>query len=195
MTTHPADPGKDRGDGRSDGRVQHPAEDHDDELTVLLGPGTGHLMPPPGTFERVRRTAARRRSLRAAAAAGIGLAFAAAVALPLTLTLNGPAAPPDPVPPAAPPAAGTSLPGRTAPSAPAPAPSRSAGPTAIPQRPTGLPRRRPSTPSGRLRDSLDPTPTATARRAGDGRLASPPAVTGSTRTTSPTSPTKPEVTP
>ncbi|WP_234482736.1 hypothetical protein [Streptomyces sp. MBT49] len=84
-----------------------PASDPDDPLTVILRPAPGHLGPPPGRYEEIRRGAARRRLVRTAAGAGAACAVAAlAVLLPLHLTAaDGPARPTVPLAP--PPATGT----------------------------------------------------------------------------------------
>lgn len=92
----------------------------DDPLAVILRPTTDHLSPPPGRYETIRRTAARRRLLRTAAGVGLACAAAALVALPLNLvtreTHDSPAPPTVPlVPPA------TS--GRTAHPTPTPKPN------------------------------------------------------------------------
>ncbi|WP_327318163.1 hypothetical protein [Streptomyces sp. NBC_01235] len=79
-----------------------PDLDPDDPLAVILRPASGHLGPPPGRYEEIRRGASRRRLLRAAAGVGATCAVAAlAVLLPLRLTASD--APVRPVVPLAPP--------------------------------------------------------------------------------------------
>ncbi|MGC3002009.1 hypothetical protein ACPF8X_27450, partial [Streptomyces sp. G35A] len=41
----------------------------DDPLLIVLRPDAGHLGPPPGRYEAIRRAASRRRLLRAATGA------------------------------------------------------------------------------------------------------------------------------
>ncbi|MDX2828369.1 hypothetical protein PV416_46835, partial [Streptomyces ipomoeae] len=60
-----------------------PEFEADDPLAVLLRPPADHLGPPPGRYEAIRRTASRRRLLRAAAGAATACAVAALVALPV----------------------------------------------------------------------------------------------------------------
>ncbi|MDX3646477.1 hypothetical protein P1P70_45370, partial [Streptomyces sp. MB09-02B] len=55
----------------------------DDPLTVLLRPPADRLGPPPGRYETIRRTAARRRLVRAAAGAAAACATVALIVLPL----------------------------------------------------------------------------------------------------------------
>ncbi|MFG2575900.1 hypothetical protein [Streptomyces sp. NPDC048481] len=95
-----------------------PDLDPDDPLTVILRPPAGHLGPPPGRYEQIRRGAARRRTLRAA---GVGAACAVtvlAVLLPLRATSSD--APARPTTPLAPPpvTGGPSTGPRPAPSLP-----------------------------------------------------------------------------
>jgi hypothetical protein len=79
-----------------------PDLDPDDPLTVILRPTPGHLVPPPGRYEEIRRGASRRRLLRTAAGAGVTCAVAAlAVLVPLRLTAHE--APARPTVPLAPP--------------------------------------------------------------------------------------------
>jgi hypothetical protein len=142
----------------------------DDGLAALLHPDPVLLAPPDGSFERIRRTAARRRTVRAAVGGGLTLALAAAVAWPVYLAAVP--RPPVPVRPAAPPAAST----------PSPTAPRSARPTPRPQRPT-------APAGGRGRTAA---PSSEPRR--DGRTArrpEPTAVPGGTRSPVPsTSPSR-----
>ncbi|MFI5822516.1 hypothetical protein ACIA8I_25965 [Streptomyces rishiriensis] len=79
-----------------------PDLDPDDPLTVILRPPTGHLGPPPGRYEEIRRGAVRRRTLRTAAGVGAACAVTVfAVLLPLRLTASD--APVRPTTPLAPP--------------------------------------------------------------------------------------------
>ncbi|MCQ9129457.1 hypothetical protein [Streptomyces hilarionis] len=81
-----------------------PELDPDDPLTVVLRPPAGHLGPPPGRYEQIRRGAVRRRALRTAAGVGAACAVTVlAVLLPLRLTSSD--APVRPTPPLAPPPA------------------------------------------------------------------------------------------
>lgn len=98
----------------------------DDPLAVILRPPAAHLGPPPGRYEEIRRTASRRRLVRAAAGAGVTCAVAVLVALPLHLTASS--APTTPTVPLAPPAVRPAAPDRPSPSpTPAsPGPSRRA---------------------------------------------------------------------
>ncbi|MFI7294159.1 hypothetical protein [Streptomyces sp. NPDC050121] len=108
-----------------------PDLDPDDPLTVILRPTPGHLGPPPGRYEEIRRGAARRRVLRAAAGVGATCAVAAlAVLLPLRLTASD--APARPTVPLAPPPMSSSptmptpspsVPSSSMPSPPTPSPS------------------------------------------------------------------------
>ncbi|USQ83764.1 hypothetical protein NFX46_08140 [Streptomyces phaeoluteigriseus] len=75
----------------------------DDPLTVILRPPSGHLAPPPGHYEAVRRGAVRRRLLRTAVAVGATCAVATLALLPLRL--GGSEAPAAPTVPMAPPPA------------------------------------------------------------------------------------------
>ncbi|MFB7497409.1 hypothetical protein ACFC09_22470 [Streptomyces sp. NPDC056161] len=71
----------------------------DDPLAVILRPPAEHLGPPAGRYAAIRRTAARRKLLRAAAGAGLTCAVAALVALPLHLASSTPASPTVPLAP------------------------------------------------------------------------------------------------
>ncbi|MFE2587213.1 hypothetical protein [Streptomyces sp. NPDC059378] len=82
-----------------------PDFDPDDPLAVILRPAPEYLGPPPGRYEAIRRSAGRRRLLRAAA--GFGLTCAAAVLVALPLHPSTPEAPVSPVVPLAPPPAGS----------------------------------------------------------------------------------------
>lgn len=121
-----------------------PDLDPADPLTVILRPtAAGHLGPPPGRYEEIRRGAVRRRLLRTAAGAGAACGIAAlAVLLPLHLTASdGPARPVVPLAP--PPVSG-------APSAAPPSPS--------PVPTTGRPTERGATPAPDPGRRLPPTP-------------------------------------
>ncbi|OPF71659.1 hypothetical protein VT50_0233725 [Streptomyces antioxidans] len=115
---------------RCDDGPEHigPEREPDDPLAVILRPPSDYLGPPPGRYEAVRRTAARRRLLRTAAGVGVSCAVAVLIALPLRSASPEPPARPT-VPLAPPPTTG-----RTAP----PLPSAPTGPSVSP---------RPSTPS------------------------------------------------
>ncbi|MEW2464246.1 hypothetical protein AB0919_04395 [Streptomyces sp. NPDC046994] len=102
----------------------------DDPLTVILRPPAEHLGVPPGRYEAIRRTAARRRLLRAAA--GIGASCAVAVLVALPLHLASPGAPASPAVPLAPPPASGHV-GSPTPSV-VPTPSASPVPSAPPER-------------------------------------------------------------
>jgi hypothetical protein len=94
-----------------------PEYEPDDPLAVILRPTADHLSAPPGRYEAIRRTAARRRILRTAAGVGLACAAAALVALPLNLaTRETRETPAPPTAPLVPPATS----GRTAPPAPKP---------------------------------------------------------------------------
>ncbi|GGS01462.1 hypothetical protein GCM10010269_45420 [Streptomyces humidus] len=117
-----------------------PDLDPDDPLTVILRPPAGHLGPPPGRYEEIRRGAVRRRTLRTAAGVGAACAVTVfAVLLPLRLTASD--APVRPSVPLAPPAVtgGPStgpLPGpATTPSDSAQRPTRGAADTRAPDTP------------------------------------------------------------
>ncbi|MGX1548227.1 hypothetical protein [Streptomyces adustus] len=112
-----------------------PDFDPDDPLAVILRSTPEYLGPPPGRYEAIRRSAGRRRLLRAAT--GVGLACVAAVLVALPLHLSTPEAPVSPVVPLAPPPAGrpTVAPGVTASPAPvrpqaSPSTSQRTSPTA-----------------------------------------------------------------
>ncbi|MEV5489292.1 hypothetical protein AB0L47_14980 [Streptomyces bobili] len=93
----------------------------DDPLTVILRPPSGHLAPPPGHYEAVRRGAVRRRLLRTAVGVGVTCAVATLAVLPLRL--GGSEAPAAPTVPMAPP------PASGAPAVPTPTPTPSAVPS------------------------------------------------------------------
>ncbi|MFE6823944.1 hypothetical protein [Streptomyces sp. NPDC057690] len=138
-----------------------PDLDPDDPLTVILGPVPGHLGPPPGRYEEIRRGAVRRRLLRTAAGVGATCGIAAlAVLLPLHLTASD--APPRPAVPLAPPS--VSGPPAVPPSSLRPSPS----PVPDTERPTeGV-----ATPAPDPRTSTAPVGTA-APTPGRDRDASP----------------------
>ncbi|MER5844799.1 hypothetical protein ABT099_31825 [Streptomyces prasinus] len=112
----------------------------DDPLAVILRPAPGHLGPPSGRYEEIRRAAARRRLVRAAVGAGVSCVVAALVVLPFrSAAPDGPASPtvplapppvssspPEPAPPATPRPAGPSP--AEQPRAVGPSPSPSPGP-------------------------------------------------------------------
>ncbi|WP_443063521.1 hypothetical protein [Streptomyces sp. NBC_00663] len=101
----------------------------DDPLVVMLRPPAEYLGPPAGSYEAIRRGAARRKLLRAAAGAGLVCAAAALVVLPLRLAASD--APASPTVPLAPP--------------PASSPARdSATPTPVPSEPVATPDPSPS---------------------------------------------------
>ncbi|MGX1272653.1 hypothetical protein [Streptomyces phaeoluteigriseus] len=77
----------------------------DDPLTVILRPPSGHLAPPPGHYEAIRRGAVRRRLLRTAVGVGVTCAIATLAVLPLRL--GGAERPAAPTVPMAPPPAGS----------------------------------------------------------------------------------------
>lgn len=124
-----------------------PEFEPDDPLTVILRPTSDRLAPPPGRYEAIRRTAARRRLLRTAAGVGVSCAVAALVALPLHLATRETPAPP--TVPLAPPASG-----RTASPTPSTTPTPSPSPEHVTPRPTQRPQSNiPGAPS----DRADPT--------------------------------------
>ncbi|MEW2399249.1 hypothetical protein [Streptomyces sp. NPDC046862] len=100
----------------------------DDPLAVILRPPSDHLGPPPGRYQTIRRTAARRRLLRAAAGVGVSCAVAAAVVLPLRLAAHE--APASPSVPLAPPPA-------SSPPAEGPTPGQSTSPVPDGRHPSG----------------------------------------------------------
>ncbi|MFC8828365.1 hypothetical protein ACFT9I_23810 [Streptomyces sp. NPDC057137] len=111
-----------------------PEFDPDDPLAVILRPPSDCLGPPPRRYETIRRSASRRRLLRAAAGVGLSCAAAALVALPfhLATTSDGPAPPTVPL---APPPASSYSPEPTAPPSPGvvtPSPSGSTEPGEFP---------------------------------------------------------------
>ncbi|MFC4507499.1 MULTISPECIES: hypothetical protein [Streptomyces] len=121
----PAD--DDFGDGADTGYRYRLEPDHapdpDDPLTVVLRSTHGHLVPPPGRYEEIRRGASRRRTLRAAAGAGLTCAvIALAVLVPLRMTARDTQAPPA-VPLAPPPASSPSA-GATTPAEDSPRPAK-----------------------------------------------------------------------
>jgi hypothetical protein len=155
LTTHPDD---------------GPDLEHDDDLlSVLLRPAPEHLGPPSGRYEAIRRTAARRRMLRAAAGVGASCAVAALIALPVHL-LTAPTATPSPAIPLAPP------PASTAPATPAPSasPSGTAVGSPEPSTPRSTDARTQQPPSAGT--TRDVQPSASASR--DTSAATPSATSG-----------------
>ncbi|MDR6977647.1 hypothetical protein J2X68_004366 [Streptomyces sp. 3330] len=141
-----------------------PDLDPDDPLTVILRPVPGHLGPPPGRYEAIRRGAVRRRLLRTAAGVGAACGIAAlAVLLPLRLTASD--APARPVVPLAPPT--VSRPSTPPPPSPSPAPA------------TDRPTEGAATPAPGQRRSTAPVDTAVPTTGRDGRSESPEATTAS----------------
>jgi hypothetical protein len=155
-----------------------PDLDPDDPLAVILRPASGHLGPPPGRYEEIRRGASRRRLLRAAAGVGATCAVAAlAVLLPLRLTASdapaGPAVPlapppatsPSTVPVATP--APTAVPGAERPTegaaTPVPEPRASSAPTGTVAPTPGHTPSRSSAPSEPGTPSFAPSPSSTRR--------------------------------
>ncbi|MFE0512561.1 hypothetical protein [Streptomyces sp. NPDC058964] len=91
----------------------------DDPLAVILRPPSGHLGPPSGRYEAIRRAATRRRLIRAVTGAGLSCAVAALIALQLHPAAPGSPASPA-VPPVPPPVSGrTTSPGPSASPSPA----------------------------------------------------------------------------
>ncbi|MEU3507572.1 hypothetical protein ABZ733_06540 [Streptomyces longwoodensis] len=148
----------------------------DDPLAVILRPGSGHLGPPPGRYEAIRRAAARRRLVRTAAGAGLTCAVAALTAF--LLAPGASEAPTRPTVPLAPPPPASSAPAVPAPSASrppttppsrSPSPSPSSEPSRTPGARTGpsaAPRTAPSTDRGvpTAREGRTVEPTQTGRR-------------------------------
>ncbi|MFF1548828.1 hypothetical protein [Streptomyces sp. NPDC058291] len=120
-----------------------PDLDPDDPLTVILRPPAGHLGPPPGRYQEIRRGAVRRRALRTAAGVGAACAVTVlAVLLPLRLThSDAPARPGVPLapPPATGPPSTVSTPSPSSPEAADP-PTRGADTGRAPETPTPVAR-------------------------------------------------------
>lgn len=78
-----------------------PEFEPDDPLAVILRPTADPLGPPPGRFEAIRRSAARRRMVRTLAGVGVTCAVAVLVAVPLQQAATGdkPASPTVPLAP------------------------------------------------------------------------------------------------
>jgi hypothetical protein len=166
-----------------------PDLDPDDPLTVILRPAPGHLGPPPGRYEEIRRGAARRRVLRAAAGVGATCAVAAlAVLLPLRLTASD--APARPAVPLAPPPVRSSSP---APSPSTPSQSMASPPTPSPSTVPGAerPTEGAATPAQDPRPSIAPVVTAVPDT--DGTPTDKPSP--SVQQTTPSDPSMPSVTP
>ncbi|MFK4111257.1 hypothetical protein [Streptomyces sp. NPDC002176] len=150
----------------------------DDPLAVIMRPPSGHLAPPPGRYEEIRRGAARRRFLRTAVVAGATCAAVALLAVPvLRGALQDPVSPTVPLapPPASSPTA-PPTPAESAPVSPRPdarsstsTPTRPARPTAVTASPSALPsatpteRRSPPPNPRTAAPSTDPTPSSAAR--------------------------------
>lgn len=84
------------------GYGEDPESGTDDPFLVILRPSPGYLAAPPGHYEKIRRTASRRRLARAAAGAALALAAAGLLALPFRHPApEGPAAPTVPMAPPA----------------------------------------------------------------------------------------------
>ncbi|WP_069467220.1 DUF4232 domain-containing protein [Actinacidiphila rubida] len=118
MTAFPDD----HRDGDLDGR---PGPEARDPLERLLRPPVDFLPVPPGAFEHIRRTAARRRRLRAAAGGGVAVAVAAG-AFAVAGTLNAPGGDEEGGPPASRTVATSAPPSATTP-APRPTTTRPRG--------------------------------------------------------------------
>ncbi|MFH0172978.1 hypothetical protein ACIA6D_18835 [Streptomyces cacaoi] len=157
-----------------------PDLDPDDPLTVILGPVPGHLGPPPGRYEEIRRGAIRRRLLRTAAGVGATCGIAAlAVLLPLHLTASD--APARPAVPLAPPP--VSGPSTVPPPSPSPVPA------------TELPTEGAMTPAPDPRTSTAPAATAVPTIGRDDRDESPEPTTASEPSRSSAAPPTPSVQP
>ncbi|MFE3828876.1 hypothetical protein [Streptomyces sp. NPDC059092] len=105
---------------------EDPEFEPDDPLAVILRPSSDHLRPPPGRYEAIRRTAARRRLLRTAVGVGVSCAVVTLVVLPLRYAAE--MAPTTPTAPLAPPPASSPPPpapsvAPTSPASPSPAPT------------------------------------------------------------------------
>ncbi|WP_405730802.1 hypothetical protein OG607_31810 [Streptomyces sp. NBC_01537] len=149
-----------------------PDLEHDDDLLAfLLRPAPEHLGPPSGRYEAIRRTAARRRMLRAAAGVGASCAVAALIALPVHL-LTAPPATPSPAIPLAPPSA-SAPPAMPTPSA---SPSRASSGTPEPSTaPSTAPRTQRPSSAGTTRDVQ---PSASESSAPDTSVGTPSATAG-----------------
>jgi hypothetical protein len=138
------------------GRVEdpgNPEETGDDLLVTLRRHGDEILLAPPGSFERIRRGAARRRRVRAAVAGGLA---AVAVAVVLPMYLEGTPVTTVPAPSLVPPAASG------APSRPAPSPtSLSAAPKPNPASPSSRTKGYPTPSSSVPTFKVTKAPTAT----------------------------------
>lgn len=137
----------------------------EDPLAVILRPFSDRadlLGPPPGRYEAIRRTAARRRLLRAAIGAALTCAVAVLVALPLRLgAAEGPASP-------------------TVPLAPPPASDGSTATTG--PRPTERPTTSGTgTPGGQNASDADPSASALVPGESESGLPEPSARTGTSK--------------
>jgi hypothetical protein len=124
------------------------ADGSEDPLAVILRPLTSHadlLGPPPGRYEEIRRTAARRRLRRTAIGAALTCtAVVAAVLVAAPLRLTGSERPASPTVPLAPPPVTDATP--------------------VPSEPTGTPT---ATREPRQRDTPGTGPSARASRPAD----------------------------
>ena len=123
-----------------------------DPLDALLRPTVEFLPAPPGSFQRIRRTAARRRRVKAATGAGLAaVVVAGSLYLAGTFTPTGSTVvvtPPATSGPLVPAPGATSSGGSSAPSTPQPTASSASGSAPISPSPTGTPSAHPTTRGG-----------------------------------------------